>query len=85
LTWRRGDLEEADRELMARAEIPTEGKAILKFLPPNTEQALAMLERNKAGAEFENVRKTRFGVRSEKGGFAFYVIDQSIGYLQNRL
>jgi hypothetical protein len=49
LTWRRGDLEEADRELLGRAGIRAEGKAVLKFLPPETEQALASLERTKAG------------------------------------
>ena len=85
LTWRRGDLEKADRELLTRAGIASEGKTVLKFLPTQTEQALAALERTKAGAELKNVRKTRFGVRSSGSGYAFYVIDQSIGYLQNRL
>lgn len=85
LTWRRGDLEQADRELLTRAGIDSAGKTVLKFLPTKTEQALAALERAKAGAELKNVRKTRFGVRSDGNGYAFYVIDQSIGYLQSRL
>ena len=34
LTWRRGDLQQADRDLLARAGVSSEGKLILKFLTP---------------------------------------------------
>lgn len=84
LTWRRSDLEQADRELLARAGLNVEARVILKFLPPKTEQILAALEKEKAGANIDELRKTRFGLRSERNGYTLYVIDQSIGYLQRR-
>ncbi len=84
LTWRRSDLERADRELFALAGLNAQSRVILKFLPPKTEQTLAALEKEKAGANIDELRKTRYGIRSERGGFRFYVIDQSIGYLQRR-
>ena len=84
LTWRRGSLQEADRELLTRAGISTQGKIILKFLPQKTEQILAGLESAKAGARVKDVYQTRFGVKAEGGGFAFYVIDQTIAFGTNR-
>ena len=77
LTWRRGELEEADRELLQRAGIDTKNKIILKFLPPDVEATLAALEKSRAGPEFEDVRATHFGVRPTASGYEFYVAHQS--------
>jgi len=77
LAWRRGDLEKADRELLTRAKVDWQGKPILKFLPPEVEASLAELERQHAGGNTKNIRSTRFGVRSEGNGYAFYVLDQT--------
>lgn len=76
LTWRRGELQEADRELLSKAGINSEGKLILKFLPPATEAMLAQLERDYAGLRADKVRGTRFAVRPRGNGFTFEVISQ---------
>jgi len=76
LTWRGGALEEADRQLLAKADVQTAGRLILKFLPPKVEAALVALEKGYANREPEAIRKTRFGIRSQGGGYAFFVMDQ---------
>lgn len=80
LTWRRGrdKLAAADRELLARAGVPTEGRIILKFLPPPLEAQLLALEKARAKERAQTkVRKTVFQLRSEPNGYAFYVAEQT--------
>lgn len=76
LTWQRGDLQQADRELLARAGIDPGNRLILKFLPPEVEARLVALERAYASGRADQVSSTRFGIRREGNGFAFYVISQ---------
>jgi hypothetical protein len=77
LTWRKGDLEQADRDLLARAGVHVQSSdLILKFLPPPVEQNLAALERARAGARLKDVRRTDFGVKAEGNGYVFFVADQ---------
>ncbi|GIX02506.1 MAG: hypothetical protein KatS3mg112_1443 [Thermogutta sp.] len=76
LTWQRGDLQEADKQLLAKAGIDADNRIILKFLPPEVEAQLAALERAHAGSRADRVSSTRFGIRREGSGFAFYVISQ---------
>ncbi len=78
LTWQKGELQQADRELLQRAGIEVGNRLILKFVPPEWEAALVELEKGKAGPEYDNVRWTRFGVQPVAEGFEFYVIDQSV-------
>jgi hypothetical protein len=81
LTWRSGELQEADRELLGRAGIQNTGRIILKFLTPQIEAHLAGLEKAHAGRHAENVRRTRFEVRDDgAGGYCFVVVDQSYKY-----
>ncbi len=78
LTWRSGELQQADRDLLARAGIDSAGRIILKFLPAELERQLVGMERLRAGRHADNVRKTRFEVRSAgAGAFSFSIIDQS--------
>ncbi len=77
LTWRGGELVEADRQLLARAGVPSEGRLILKFLPPEVETQLAHLEKVHAGKEADEVRRTRFGISPDGDGYRFRVIDQT--------
>lgn len=80
LTWRRGRdrLIAADRELLARAGIPAEGKIIIKFLPPKVEAELAALEKQYADQRGEKrIRKTVFRIRPEGQGYAFLVSEQT--------
>lgn len=75
LTWRGGELQQADRELLARAGIESSGRIMLKFLPPEVEANLQNLETTVKGPKTERERKTRFGLRSQGAGYAFFVID----------
>lgn len=78
LTWRKGGLKQADVALLAKAGITAGRSIILKFLPPALEQRLVALERAKAaGRNPKSIRRTRFGVRSDGNGYAFFVLDQS--------
>ncbi len=76
LTWRRGSLIEADRELLRRAGVDPGDRLILKFLPPEVEAQLAEMERARAGPRYDRVRTTYFAVVPQGGGFRFMVVDQ---------
>ncbi|MEX0938760.1 MAG: hypothetical protein WDZ59_12940 [Pirellulales bacterium] len=77
MAWRTGSLKEADRELLQRAGILSEGRDILQFYPPEVEAQLAQVEQQHAGPrDIETIRKTVFGVRRAGGGYEFYVIEQ---------
>jgi len=82
LTWRRGELQKADRELLARAGIDAGDGLILKFLSPQLESHLTALEKSHAASKAEVVERTRFGVRAEENGYAFYVLEQTYYNLQ---
>jgi hypothetical protein len=76
-SWKEGTLKDADMQLMQLAGIKTQGKILVQFYSPETENLLAFLEEKFANRKGAEIRRTRFGVRAAKGGFAFYVIDQS--------
>ncbi len=77
LTWQQGGLEEADQELLGLAGIQSEGRLILKFIPPELEATLVGLERERAGEDADRIRATTFQIRAEGGGYAFHVVDQT--------
>lgn len=77
LTWRKGSLLKADRELLSRAGIDAGNGIILKFLPPKLEAQLVALAKSHAGSKAENVVRTRFGLRPSGNGFAFFVLEQT--------
>ncbi|MEX2121176.1 MAG: hypothetical protein WD847_16405 [Pirellulales bacterium] len=77
MSWRQGELKEADRELLTRAGVAAGGKVILQFYPDHVEQMLLQLERSFRGRDASEIRKTRFGIRQAASGFEFYVIDQA--------
>lgn len=80
LTWRQGELQEADRELLGRAGIDPGRRLILKFLPPEVELHLVKLEQEYAtrrGEQINDIRATYFGIQPAGQGYAFYVIDQT--------
>ena len=78
LTWRNGEMQQADRELLARAGVEVEDRLILKFLPRETEAKLVELERSYAGTNAKRIGRTRFGVQPEGGGFRFFVLEQTV-------
>lgn len=77
LSWRHGELAQADQELLARAGIDGKGKVVLRFLPPKVEATLVGLEKARAGDEYDKVYWTRFGIRPENDGYVFFVSEQT--------
>lgn len=77
LTWRRGELEQADRELLARAKVDCQNRLILKFLPLEIEKQLWSLEKARAGDGSAGVPTTVFGIQPDGNGYTFYVIEQT--------
>jgi hypothetical protein len=77
MTWRAGEMKEADAQLLSQAGINVNGAVQIQFLPKETENLLAASERQALGKRtLEEVQKTIFGVRPKGSGFEFYVIDQ---------
>jgi hypothetical protein len=76
LTWRTGEMQQADHELLARAGVDPEDRLILKFLPKEVELNLMALERAQNNVTPKDIRVTRFGVQSDGAGFKFYVVEQ---------
>jgi hypothetical protein len=77
LLWRKGPLAAADRELLKKAGIDSEGRVVLQFLPPPTELMMKQLEATHAkGRKLSEIRRTVFGVRGTPGKYEFYVIEQ---------
>lgn len=83
LTWRQGVLEEADRELLTLAGIKSKGRLILKFIPPELEIRLVTMERERAGDDVDKIRGTTFQIREERGGYNFYVVNQTYRWRGN--
>jgi hypothetical protein len=78
LTWRTGEMQQADRDLLAKAGIDPEDRLILKFLPKEVELDLMAKERAFNNLTPKDIKKTRFGVQPEGDGFKFYVMEQII-------
>jgi len=77
MTWRRGSLEQADRDLVRRAGVDSTGKMVLQFLDPEIENQLAVLELEYAKRPVNRIRRTRFGVVDDgSGGYRFVVQQQ---------
>lgn len=79
LTWKSGELEKADRELLARAGVDSGNKLVMKFLSPELEVQLAGMEAQHAGKRINEVRATYFAIRKKGNGFEFQVADQTYG------
>jgi hypothetical protein len=80
LTWRKGEMQRADQELLARAGIEAGENLVVKFLPAETEALLDNLEKRSAddaGFALRDVRTTRFSIQPEGIGFKFFVLEQS--------
>lgn len=74
MNWRRGELMQADRQLLAAAGVDLQGKQVVQFFSPETENQLAWIEKEYAGDhEISTIRRTIFGVRVARNQFEFYV------------
>ena len=82
-------LEQYEKQILQNAGIPTTGRQVLKFIPKQTEEALAKaeaayyMEKRSKDFRITDIAKTVFECRQRKkeGGFEFVVIDQR--YLGN--
>lgn len=77
LSWARGDLSNADRELYTAAGVDPKEYVILEFLPAQIEKLFADLEKSYAGDKADKVRKTRFGIRRKGEGYEIFVMEQT--------
>lgn len=77
MSWKDGTLKQFDTQLLQKANIPTTGRIILQFYSADTENLLANIEKNYAGREADEIRKTVFQVERAGGGFQFKVVEQS--------
>lgn len=82
MTWRSGEMIQADKQLLAKAGIDTTNRLVLQFYPPATETLLAGLEQQRLGNHtLRDVKRTSFGVRGTKGNYEFYVIAQEYRFV----
>jgi len=76
---RSDELRAADRQLAAKAGVKTDGRIVFQFYNENTYQTLLRLEAERKGERrLADVRRTIFGVRTVRGRYEFYVIDQQV-------
>jgi hypothetical protein len=74
---RSGELRAADRQLAAKAGVKTDGRIVFQFYSEAMYRNLLALEAARKGnRRIKDVRRTIFGVRSNRGQYEFYVIDQ---------
>jgi hypothetical protein len=77
MTWRTGEMKEADAQLLTQAGVNTSGAIQIQFIPRETENLLAAAEQKAMGnRKLKEVVKTVFGVRPKGSGFEFFVVDQ---------
>lgn len=77
MTWRSGEMIEADKALLTSAGIDINGRVILQLYPPETEAMLAALEQKQLGMRpLKDVRRTVFGIREQGQKYEFYVVAQ---------
>ena len=74
--WQGGGRKEADKNLFKKAGITLSDEPVLHFYPPETEQKLLRLERDYAGRDGADIRRTYFDVRKAGGGYAFEITKQ---------
>ena len=86
MTGRDQDLLAANRQLLAKAGIVTEGRIILQFLSTSLCRELTKIEIQCAassGHRLSEVRRTHFAIRRHEATYEFYVDDQE--YLTTEL
>ena len=69
-------LVELDRQLLAKADVESQNRVIVYFVPAAGEQRILTAEREHAQRTPEGILHTTFGVRAVGDGFEFYVIRQ---------
>ena len=73
MSWQGGPRRLADQQLFQRAGISAEGRPILHFYPKNTENLLALLERDASTKGVKQIRRTYFDAIETSNGYEFRV------------
>ncbi len=76
LTWNRGDLEKADRAILANAGVAVKDHIVLHFCPAETVEQLAKLEQEYQGRKPTAIQLTVFSVERTFRGYEAYVMEQ---------
>jgi hypothetical protein len=79
-TWQGGERQDADIKLLTKAGVQVGQGRILHFYIPETENRLAVVERNFANRKAKEIRRTYFSVVKQGQGYTFEVTRQT--YLQ---
>ncbi len=76
--WKSGTLHAADRRLLRKAGISSQGKKLEHYFPRALQKELEKLEVDYAGLKRDAIRRTRFRIRpAETGeGYEFVVVEQ---------
>lgn len=78
MTWQGGERKTADLQLFKKANVTVGSGMILQFYPKETENKLALLERNYKNRRADEIRRTYFAVRFVDGGsYEFHVTRQT--------
>jgi len=79
MTWRGGNLQKFDRQLLSSAGINTgNGRLLMQFYPEKVEDKLAWIEKEYAdplGKTIQEYLKTVFGVKKVRNGYEFVVME----------
>ena len=73
MSWQGGPRRLADQKLFQKAGIAAAGRPILHFYPKNTENMLALLEKNAATKGVKQIRRTYFDAIETGNGYEFRV------------
>lgn len=76
LTWVKGTTEQADQRLLERAGVRTEGRLILKFLPPELEADLAAQEQSGAGSRMNSLKGSFFRIQRRQDQYRLELFHQ---------
>ncbi len=78
IPWKSGTLHAADRRLLRKAGIGSQGKKLEHYFPRVLQKELEKLEADYAGLKRDEIRRTRFRIRpAETGkGYEFVVVEQ---------
>jgi hypothetical protein len=76
--WKAGTLHAADRKLLAKAGINSEGKELWHFIPIEVQAQLETLQRTYANRDASEIKRTRFRIQPKKKGrgYEFVVVEQ---------
>lgn len=76
-TWKGGTRKGVDLEILKKAGVDASNALVMHFYPPQTENQLAVLERQYKNREASKIKRTYFSVRSATQGFEFTITSQT--------